>query len=196
MPSQIVLVRHCESAVNPETPPSTWGLTSRGLQQAKSLVRLVKQPMIVVAGDEPKMVQSVQPLAEAAGLEVHAESDLSETHSEGWFGDDEFFQVIQRFFEAPASPPAPGWEAADVAADRFVHRLLEIATDSPPEGRVVACSGGRALTAALHRMDLLPSERLYSAWKGIQMPDVAQIAWENDRPTLHTMFGSTRGSAR
>lgn len=120
--------------MNPETPPSTWGLTSRGLQQAKSLVGLVKQPMTVVAGDEPKMLQSLQPLAKAAGAEVHADPALSETHSEGWFGDEEFLRVIRRFFETPASPPAPGWETADAAADRLVHRLLEIATDAPRVG--------------------------------------------------------------
>lgn len=38
--ARIVLVRHCESAVNPEAPPSTWGLTERGLRQARSLVDL------------------------------------------------------------------------------------------------------------------------------------------------------------
>lgn len=146
--------------------------------------------MVVVAGDEPKMVQSLSPMAETGGVDLRVEGALGETHSEGWFGDDEFLRVVRRFFEEPSSPPAPGWEAADSAGERFAERLLEIAGESGSEATVVVCSGGRALTAALYKMDLVPSDQLYSVWRSIQMPDHARITWEEDRPVLQDPFGS------
>lgn len=190
--ARIVFVRHCESAVNPEAPPATWGLTETGLRQARSLVNLNIEPSAVVAGDEPKMSQSLEPLARAAGVEVTRQPALNESHSEGWFGDHEFLEVVGRFFDHPSRAPAPGWETAEATAGRFVNALRDIVVGLPSGATVVVCSGGRALTATLVELRLIRQDQAYSVWRSIGMPDVAEITLDIEKAVLHSQFSSGR----
>lgn len=192
VPTRTLLVRHCESAVDPLSPPETWSLTERGLRQAKSLVRLTSGPAVVLAGNEPKMLQTVEPLAQVLGAEVQRHPEMNESHSEGWLEDDQFLNAVRRFLEDPTASPAPGWETADAAADRFVRKLGQIIGDSHEGTTVVACSGGRVLTAALRRMNLVTSDDAYAMWRDIGMPDVAEVEWDDGHPVLRSRFGSRR----
>lgn len=161
------------------------------MEQAHSLATLTGDAVAVVAGDEPKMVQTLEPLAKAVGCDVEAAVELRESHSEGWLGDEEFDAVVRHFLADRSASPARGWESADAVAGRFVGKLGRLVRAASDDGTIVVCSGGRALTAALHGMGLLAPADLYRTWRNLRMPDVAEVLWHDDGALLRSPFGST-----
>lgn len=196
MPVRVLLVRHCQSAVDPTAAPSTWGLSDVGLEQARSLegslAGTIGDAPAVVAGSEPKLVQSLEPLAAAVGSRVATYRRLDESRSAGWLGDQEFLSVVRRFLEKPSAPPASGWETASATATRFVEAVDEVADGLPSGAAAVVCSGGRALTATLGHLGLVARSELFLVWRDLRMPDVAELEWRpNGRARLVAAFGAT-----
>jgi len=172
--------------------PSSWRLTAEGRAAARVLADTPfrVELLAVAAGDEPKMVASVEPLASAAGLPVQASAEFRESHAEGWFDDQGFRDVVAAFFERPRVAPSPSWEPADDAARRFTAGLERLLGDHRAAGTVAVCSGGRVLTAALGAMSLVPREALLETWRQIRMPDAAVIEFTaSGTPDLVRSFG-------
>jgi hypothetical protein len=157
---RIVLVRHSTSAVDPSTSPHAWGLTDSGAALAAALdlggLRLL-------AGPEPKMVQTLEPHGP-----VEVDARFAESRSEGWLGADEFARTIERYFARPDDPPAPGWEPASAVVERFT--LVDGAA---------ICSGGRAISAVVARLTGCDGLEL---WRTLRMPHVIVLSGdERDR---------------
>jgi broad specificity phosphatase PhoE len=147
---RVVLVRHAQSAVDPSTPPSTWGLTEEGRRRA---AELDLRGLRLLAGPEPKLIQTLEP----HGV-VDVDERFAESHSEGWLGDDEFAATIERYFAAPDRAPAPGWEPAASVVERF----------DLVEGAAIA-SGGRAIAAVVAAHTGGDGLAL---WRSLRMPHV------------------------
>lgn len=141
-------MRHSVSAVDPSASAHTWGLTDEGRSRAAALdlggLRLL-------AGTEPKLVQTLEPHGP-----VEVDERYGESHSEGWLGDDAFLTAIERYFAG--EEPAPGWERAADVVERFT--LIDGAA---------ICSGGRAISAVVAHLTGCDGLAL---WRTLAMPDV------------------------
>ncbi|MEZ5378308.1 MAG: histidine phosphatase family protein [Acidimicrobiales bacterium] len=198
---RLFLIRHCQSAVDATRDPSTWGLTPRGAKDAGRLARssLFSGTAVVAAGDEPKMVESVRPLADQLAIGLGVSAGLRESTSGGWVPDSEFEHVVRRFLEVPGQAPAVGWESAETTVDRFLTEVEELAA-TEPAGDIVVCTGGRVLTATLIQIGLLSTEDALDAWSALQMPDVVPVAFNNrgepslpGSPLVDTMLDAPKG---
>ena len=187
----LALIRHCRSDADPQLPPATWGLTEVGHAQARALVsRFERDEVVAIAcGPEPKMTQSVAPLAQARDLVVDSHGAYAESHSEGWLSAGRFDEAVAAFFRDPTIAPAPGWESADDAATRFLSAVGDLLARHDG-GTIAVCSGGRVLSAALAQLGLIPPTQVLAGWRRIQMPDVALIGFDADQdPVLLRPFG-------
>ena len=113
---RLILVRHAHSQVEPARSPREWGLSVAGRQGAARLAALALFERVdgFYAGPEPKLRQTLAPVAAGNGMEVQVDDAFAETAGEGWLSDDAFRATVQRFFADPDVPPAPGWEPASV----------------------------------------------------------------------------------
>lgn len=172
---RMVLVRHCQSAVDAAAHPSTWELTGEGHRQA---VILASSPWfegatILAAGPEPKMVQSLRPTAERLGIDIFIGDAFRETQA-AWLPQEEFISSVGQLFASPTSAPAAGWEPSRDAGLRFLAGVRSIAR-SRPDDDVVVCSGGRALTSLLVELGAIECDVAFSCWQSIRMPDIAVV---------------------
>ncbi len=182
---RLILVRHAQSAVDPRRAPSTWGLTDNGRAAARRLAALglFDRADGFYAGDEPKMVETLEPVAAERERRVQAEAAFGETHSEGFLGSEEFLATIQRFLAEPEVAPAPGWETAAAARARFgaaVERLRVV--HEPPMNRdrvlpatVAIATGGRMITSYLAGVLGWSTEEALEHWRALRMPDLAVV---------------------
>ena len=190
---RVVLVRHCQSAANAATPPPTWGLTADGHRQAAELVvsPWLATATVLAAGPEPKMVQTLRPTAERLGVDVVIDDAFRETDA-SWLPDGEFLLSVSRLFASPTSSPAAGWEPSREAARRFLAGVTSISS-SWPDVDIVVCSGGRALTSLLMEVAAIDSERAFSYWQSIRMPDIAVVDMPtNGAPIVRQHFADNR----
>ncbi len=188
---RVHLLRHCRSAVDPTREPSTWGLTEDGAADADRLAQssIFSTTTVVAAGDEPKMVETLRPLADRRGIELIVRAGLGESTHGGWVSDEDFEPIVRRFLEEPDTPPASGWESAANTADRFMVELDALAV-AQPSGDIAVCTGGRALTATLVRLGLVRTEQALEAWAALQMPDIVTVAFDaNGEPALPPSAG-------
>jgi broad specificity phosphatase PhoE len=198
---RLILVRHAHSAVDPQRPPSTWGLTEDGRAAAQRLAALglFDRADAFYAGDEPKMVQTFEPVAAERERQVQVEPAFGETHSEGFLGSEQFLATIQRFLAEPQVAPAPGWETAAAARARFgaaVERLR--AVHEPPMNRdrvlpatVAIATGGRMITSYLAGVLGWSAEEALDRWRALRMPDLAVLELEEDgKGSLVIPFGT------
>ncbi len=140
------------------------------------------------------MTQTVEPWARSLRIPVEVSAAFNESHSDGWFEPDRCNSIVADFFADPNGPPAPGWEPAAEAADRFLSALGEVRTRHG-DGTIAVCSGGRVLTAVLDRLGLVPTGAVLETWRRIPMPDVAVVELGSaGRPLLLRPFGGTSRS--
>jgi broad specificity phosphatase PhoE len=182
---RLILVRHAQSAVDPQRPPSEWGLTESGTAAARRLAALglFDRAHAFYAGAEPKMVQTCEPVAAERERQVQVDPAFSETRSEGFFGSDEFLVTIRRFLDRPEEAPAPGWESAVQARARFgagVERLRqfhepEMNRDRVLPGTVAIFTGGRMITSYLAGVLRWAPEDAFTRWQALKMPDVCVL---------------------
>jgi broad specificity phosphatase PhoE len=135
------------------------------------------------AGPEARMIATLAPGAASRGREVVSKAALAETASGGWLPDDQFAEVIGRYFAHPAIVPAPGWEAGSVAAQRFGSQVEALRAAHPPHvnrdravpGVVVVSTGGRVAIAWLASCLGWSGADAESAWRRLRFPDIAVV---------------------
>ena len=201
---RLILVRHAQSAPDPQHNPREWDLTEEGRAAARRLAALglLDRADAFYAGPEPKMVHTIEHAATSRDREVRQDAAFAETHSAGWVGPAtpasatgsapprtaEFEDTIRRFIEQPDQAAAPGWETAVAARERFsagVERLRaayepNVNRDRVLPGTVVICTGGRMLAAYLsHLLGWSPADT-FSHWQSLRMPDLAVLELHED----------------
>ena len=191
---RVVLVRHATAEAPGAGVPIDRPLTPGGMSQADRLrwLNLFDLATGFYAGPEARMIATLAPGATSRGREVVNKAALAETASGGWLPDDQFAEVIGRYFAHPAIVPAPGWEAGSVAAQRFGSQVEALRAAHPPHvnrdravpGVVVVSTGGRVAIAWLASCLGWSGSDAESAWRRLRTPDIAVVDLPKGAPNV------------
>jgi len=191
---RVVLVRHATAEAPGAGVPIDRPLTPDGMSQADRLrwLNLFDLATGFYAGPEARMVATLAPGAASRGREVVIKAALAETASGGWLPDDQFAEVIGRYFAHPAIVPAPGWEAGSVAAQRFGSQVEALRAAHPPHvnrdravpGVVVVSTGGRVAIAWLASCLGWSGADAETAWRRLRFPDIAVVDLPKGAPNV------------
>jgi len=191
---RVVLVRHATAEAPGAGVPIDRPLTPDGMSQADRLrgLNLFDLATGFYAGPEARMIATLAPGATSRGREVVNKAALAETASGGWLPDDQFAEVIGRYFAHPAIVPAPGWEAGSVAAQRFGSQVEALRAAHPPHvnrdravpGVVVVSTGGRVAIAWLASCLGWSGADAESAWRRLRFPDIAVVDLPKGAPNV------------
>lgn len=134
----LYLVRHAMPVVAPEASPETWQLGRAGRTAASELVRRLPLGALLVASDEPKAWQTLDPTGD--GQAVLRDRRLGEVRRTEIFSED--FRTARRAYVA--GDDRLGWEDRTAVAAR-----MEAAFQQHQ-----AAAGDRALVLAGHGMSI------------------------------------------
>ena len=112
----LYLVRHAMPEVDPASDPATWPLCSQGRATAPQLADVLPSGALLIAGDEPKPWQTLDPEGER---EVHRDRRIGEVRRSEEFRDD-FRRPRRSYFVCGAA--IEGWEPREDVARRFTAR--------------------------------------------------------------------------
>lgn len=136
--SVLYVVRHAMPDVDPDQEPASWPLSEAGRSAAHALVKRLPEDALLVASDEPKAWQTLDPTGDGSG--VTKDARLREVRREEQFSDD--FRVARRAYVDGADHA--GWENRRAVAAR-----MQAAVDEQQ-----AAAGERPLVIAGHGMSL------------------------------------------
>lgn len=163
----LLLVRHAMPDVDPATDPSTWPLSAEGMSASRLLARLIPADALLVASDEPKAWQTLDP--DGSG-DVRRDRRLGEIHRTEAFSDD--FRLARRRYVSGS--PVAGWEQHADVARRFDAAVRDATAQAAGRDLVIA-SHGMAMTVWLsHAVSLAdPGE----FWQDMQQrfPDLLAV---------------------
>ena len=172
--TRLILVRHGNPRVLPDTPAAGWPLSDDGRERSSRLARQVGpvSAQTVYSSAEPKAVDTARavgavlglPVTVAEGLHEHdrRETPLLEPH--------EFEAALRRFFASPTECVF-GRESAAAASARFARAV----------NTLIATAGGEDVIIVTHgtvmALFLAPSARLdpFSLWRTLSMPCAAIV---------------------
>jgi broad specificity phosphatase PhoE len=161
----LYLVRHAMPQVDPATDPATWPLGRDGRAAARRLGRRLPSGAFLVASDEPKAWQTLDPGRERGVLR---DARLREVRRTEEFTDD--FRRVRRSYVSGAD--IAGWEPRLEVARRFAD-AVRAATDRGDGRDVVVASHGMAMTVWLTAT--LPLADPGSFWADLRFPDVLAV---------------------
>jgi len=148
---RVVLVRHAESAPDPDRPSIEWDLSDDGRRAALGI--RIDGVTRLLAGPEPRMSSTLRHLGQ-----VDVDERLRESDTAGWLADeDAFVDAVRRYH---AGEPLPGWEPASSVVERV--------TSCFADGVAIA-SGGRAISAVVAS---LTNADGFELWRSLAMPHV------------------------
>jgi broad specificity phosphatase PhoE len=165
--TDLVLVRHTETAQDPARHPSEWGLTDAGVSRLTRLSTLLSNRGVrsIASSPEGKAMGTARVLAEALGLPLAIAKDFEEQRRSDtqWLSREEFDRLVGEALDTPQSRSF-GDESAAEAAARF-----EAAVRGLPEGGrgALIVSHGRILTAFVARHNRILASAF---WKQLEMP--------------------------
>lgn len=137
----LYLVRHALPDVDPATDPASWQLGPGGRAAARRLADMMPPGALLVASDEPKAWQTLNPDGER---DVLRDSRLAEVRRTEEFNDG--FRCLRRSYVCGAA--IAGWEPQAEVARRFAAAVG--AAEQRAGGRdVVLASHGMAITVWL-----------------------------------------------
>lgn len=165
---EIYLVRHAETMVDPELPPTSWELTEAGYAVAASLKGVL--PELVFSSPEAKALQTARQLTQ---LQVTPIEEFREHRADkaAWISSDDFAMSVERYF-SDRENRVWGDSHAETAA-RFRTGLSKIVSRQEGATRCTVVSHGRILCSFLGS---LTGTSGYELWKLLTMPTVIKLA--------------------
>jgi broad specificity phosphatase PhoE len=165
---EIYLVRHAETAPDPQRPSASWELTAAGRTAAASLKGAL--PEIVFSSPEPKAMQTAKQLTQLPVTAVEAFGE-HKTDKGTWLSGDEFAASVQRYFGDRENRVWGDSHAETVV--RFRRGLDEVLAQTDGQARCTIVSHGRILCSFLGS---LTGTSGYELWKLLTMPTVIKLA--------------------
>ena len=150
--TDVLLIRHAQSAPSADIPESDWPLSDAGVRQAEQLAHNLEDRPVnaIYASPYLRAGATVAPLARRRGLEVEVARGLRErllAHGklEGWL------EHLQRSW-ADRDYKLPGGESSRDCQRRMIASLSAIAARHPGAS-IVVCSHGNALSLFLNSIE-------------------------------------------
>ncbi len=145
---RLCLIRHAAPAKERAAPAREWALSPSGRADAERLAEMLAPfaPTAIIASDELKAQQTVQPLADRLGLAVEVIADLHEheRRTVGYLDDATFQATMARFFAEPDALVF-GEETASQALARF-SRAVEDTLARHPDGDIAIVTHGTVMS--------------------------------------------------
>ena len=173
--TRIYLLRHASPAVQPGQAPSTWRLSERGIEEARTLAVIARSWKLtaIYSSAQPKASGTAAIIADELGLPVQLVEGLEEQRWDAWIDNaDDFNETVRAIVERP-DESIGGCEAASAAGARFDAALRSLL---PASGPLVVVSHGRVLTAWL--ASVLSPESAYETWRAMPIPAFAKLEIE------------------
>ena len=157
----LFLVRHARPSVDPEVPPSEWGLSSEGVAGAERLAnRMVGAEIsvdLVVSSVERKCRETAAIIADRLQCQFQTGHDLHE-HRRPWAGSEEEFRAqTEAFFQS---------DEASEPTDRF-DRALRALHKAHAGRRLLVVTHGTVMSLHLARHYRVDA---WTTWQQLGMP--------------------------
>ncbi|MET0520588.1 MAG: histidine phosphatase family protein [Jiangellaceae bacterium] len=160
---KLILVRHAMPAIGPGVPAAAWELSNEGRRDAQALTRALPIGALLIASQEPKARQTLEP----AGP-VHTDERFNEVaRAEPYNGD---FRERRRAYVTGTDHT--GWEARDEVAARFASGVQFWIAQADGRPLVIA-SHGMAMTLWLSATVGLADAGAF--WADLRLPDVLTV---------------------
>jgi 2,3-bisphosphoglycerate-dependent phosphoglycerate mutase len=185
----VYLLRHARSAPDPHVAEAEWPLSATGREQAHRLVHALADLAIDVFVASPflRAVDTIGPLAAAAGKGIAIEPDLRERALTTGYVDD--WETLLRAAWADLSLAHPGGESGR-DCQRRVGSCLTALAGRHPDRRILACSHGNAIALFLSTIDARIGE---AEWRQMRNPDIFRLefdgSWTWDRAFTRDLSG-------
>jgi broad specificity phosphatase PhoE len=173
---KLILVRHSMPEIVLGVPASQWRLSEEGRARCIRLAGRLREhdPIVIVASQEPKAVETGQVVAGVLGIPFDTAEGLHE-HERGpveSLGSREAFQaLVASVFEQPGALVF-GQETGDQARTRFA-RALDQEIGQHPAGNLAVVSHGTVMTLFIaHATGLDP----VPFWKRLGLPAFAVLS--------------------
>lgn len=157
------VVRHAMPVADLEQEPARWHLSAEGRRTAAALVRRLPAAALLVASDEPKAWQTLDPAGD--GQKVSKDARLREVRREEAFSDD--FHVARRSYVD--GDDHAGWENRRAVAARVQSAVddYQVAAGDRP---LVVAGHGMALTVWITAAMGLSDPGAF--WAALRFPDL------------------------
>ena len=168
--NRLILVRHSQSALQPDIPAAGWPLTTEGVARCRPLANQLAtyKPDRIMASVEPKASQTADEIAAQLGLSWTTAAGLHEHDRTGepFTSPAEFVQRVTNFFNRP-NELVMGRETAVQAQTRFVTAVQRLVAQHPGETLLVVTHGTVMTLFTNYYNPIAP----IPFWQSLQMPD-------------------------
>lgn len=141
----ITYITHPDVVIDPDVPVPQWPLSDRGRARMQAMLHLpwVKDVSALYCSSEQKALDGTAILGAHLGLVPNIRKDLGENDrsSTGYLPKAAFLAHVTRFFAEPGKSVG-GWEPAQVAQDRIVAAIKEIARVEDSQARIAVIAHG------------------------------------------------------
>jgi 2,3-bisphosphoglycerate-dependent phosphoglycerate mutase len=163
---RIYLVRHCQASGQESEAP----LTAEGERQADELAEFMRDRQIerIVSSPYVRAMQSVKPLSERLGLEIHIDDRLRERVLSTSMLDDWLKRYEETFLDDDLK--FPGGESSAEATGRGL-AVIEEATARPEHACLIVTHGGLLSLIIRH----YNREFGFEDWRRLTNPDVYEL---------------------
>ena len=170
MVTNIVIVRHAQSAPDSEIPESDWPLSELGRKQARDLVGTLDVDRIY-SSPFPRAIDTLKPVADGLNLAIETVHDLRERRlAKGML--DNWLEELERAW-GDFDRCLPGGESSRNCQDRVCQAMMQIAQDN--EGKTVAvASHGNAIALFLNSIDAAFG---FNEWRQMQNPHLFHVQY-------------------
>ena len=172
----LLLVRHAESARDPNIPEPDWPLSDQGAEQASRLADDLSahRPSGIYASPFARAVATVEPLSEATRLAISLEQDLRERKLSDGRRKDWKDLVARSWQDFDFSlPDGESFRDCQMRMNRCLQRIAMAHSGQT----IVACSHGNAISLFLNGID---AGFGHDGWHRMKNPDVFAVRWRND----------------
>ena len=168
MPRRLVLVRHGNPEVSPDTAVARWRLSQQGIERSRQLARRL-QPLAapkIFSSIERKAVETARVMGEVLDVPIEVIPGVHEHErpSTPMIEKSAFEALMQQFFLSP-SESVFGSETADRAASRFAEAIKPLTAQAFDD--VVVVTHGTVMTLFVARATGVEQ---YSFWRDLSMP--------------------------
>ncbi|MEW6579982.1 MAG: histidine phosphatase family protein [Chloroflexota bacterium] len=177
----LYLIRHPRTQPDPSRPASRWDLSAEGRAQVRALAALPLWAAIgaVITSAQPKAAAVGEAVRAAHGVPWQVVAALDEARRDSWLSAGEFDQAQRAFFAGPEVPPAPGWETARAAGERFAAAMGDVLARYPNQSLAVVA---HASVLALYAARLRGAAPSYDDWRAIGFAAIMAVDRASLRP--------------